>query len=31
LIDAAGLVERVYDQVDPRDHAARVLIDALGL
>lgn len=31
LIDTAGLIERVYDQVDPRDHAARVLIDALGL
>jgi peroxiredoxin Q/BCP len=31
LIDAAGLIERVYDKVDPRDHAARVLIDALGL
>lgn len=31
LIDAAGLIECVYDQVDPRDHAARVLIDALDL
>jgi peroxiredoxin Q/BCP len=31
LIDAAGMIERVYDKVDPRDHAARVLIDALGL
>jgi thioredoxin-dependent peroxiredoxin len=31
LIDANGRIERVYDQVDPRDHAARVLIDALGL
>jgi thioredoxin-dependent peroxiredoxin len=31
LIDAAGVIERVYDKVDPRDHAAQVLIDALGL
>jgi peroxiredoxin Q/BCP len=31
LIDAAGVIERAYDKVDPRDHAARVLIDALGL
>lgn len=31
LIDASGMIERVYDKVDPRDHAARVLIDALGL
>ena len=31
LIDAAGMIERVYPQVDPRDHAAQVLIDALGL
>jgi thioredoxin-dependent peroxiredoxin len=31
LIDAVGVIERVYDKVDPRDHAARVLIDALRL
>lgn len=31
LIDTTGVIELVYDQVDPRDHAARVLIDALGL
>ncbi len=31
LIDEAGRIERVYDQVDPRDHAARVLADVLGV
>lgn len=31
LIGADGLVERIYSQVDPRDHAAQVLIDVLGL
>jgi peroxiredoxin len=31
LISAAGVIEHAYDQVDPRDHAALVLIDALGL
>jgi thioredoxin-dependent peroxiredoxin len=31
LIDEHGKVERVYDQVDPRDHPARVLADVLGL
>ncbi|HEX4210693.1 MAG TPA: peroxiredoxin [Candidatus Binataceae bacterium] len=31
LIDAAGMIDRVYGQVDPRDHAAQVLVDALGL
>ena len=31
LIDEHGLVERIYDQVDPRDHPARVLADILGL
>jgi peroxiredoxin Q/BCP len=31
LIDEHGVVERVYDQVDPRDHPARVLADVLGL
>jgi len=31
LISEAGLIERVYAEVDPRDHAARVLIDVLGL
>jgi thioredoxin-dependent peroxiredoxin len=29
LIDEDGRVLRVYDQVDPRDHAARVLADLL--
>jgi thioredoxin-dependent peroxiredoxin len=29
LIDEQGRVARVYDQVDPRDHAARVLADLL--
>lgn len=29
LIDEAGRVMRVYEQVDPRDHAARVLADLL--
>jgi len=27
LIDEQGLVLRIYAQVDPRDHAARVLVD----
>jgi len=31
LIDEAGRIERAYDQVDPRDHAARVLADVLGV
>ncbi len=31
LIDEHGLIERVYDQVDPRDHPARVLADFLGI
>ena len=31
LVDAEGVVERVYEQVDPRDHAARVLADILDL
>ncbi len=29
LIGADGRIARVYDQVDPRDHAARVLADLL--
>jgi peroxiredoxin Q/BCP len=29
LIDEQGRVMRVYDKVDPRDHAARVLADLL--
>lgn len=29
LIDAEGRVERVYDGVNPRDHAAQVLADEL--
>ncbi|MGA2410124.1 MAG: peroxiredoxin [Candidatus Binataceae bacterium] len=31
LISEEGVVERVYPQVDPRDHAAQVIIDLLGL
>jgi peroxiredoxin Q/BCP len=31
LIDENGMIERVYDQVDPRDHPARVLADILGV
>ena len=31
LIDENGAIERVYDQVDPRDHPARVLADVLGV
>jgi len=31
LIDEQGMIEKVYDQVDPRDHPARVLADVLGL
>ena len=31
LIDEHGVVERVYDKVDPRDHPARVLADVLGV
>jgi peroxiredoxin Q/BCP len=30
LIDADGRIERVYDKVDPRDHAAQVLAGLLG-
>ena len=30
LIDAEGRIERVYDKVDPRDHAAQVLAGVLG-
>lgn len=30
LIDASGRIERVYDRVDPRDHAAQVLAGVLG-
>jgi len=30
LIDAGGRIERVYDKVDPRDHAAQVLAGLLG-
>jgi thioredoxin-dependent peroxiredoxin len=29
LIDESGRIARVYDQVDPRDHAARVLADLI--
>jgi thioredoxin-dependent peroxiredoxin len=31
LIDEHGVIERVYDQVDPHDHPARVLADVLGV
>ncbi len=31
LIDEYGAIERVYAQVDPRDHPARVLADILGV
>jgi thioredoxin-dependent peroxiredoxin len=31
LIDANGRIERVYDKVDPRDHAAQVLAGVLGV
>jgi peroxiredoxin Q/BCP len=31
LIDEQGVVERVYEKVDPRDHPARVLADVLGV
>jgi len=31
LIDEQGVIERVYGQVDPRDHPARVLADVLGV
>jgi thioredoxin-dependent peroxiredoxin len=31
LIDEQGTVARVYDSVNPRDHAAQVLADVLGL
>lgn len=31
LIDEGGTIERVYRQVDPRDHPAKVLADVLGV
>jgi thioredoxin-dependent peroxiredoxin len=31
LIDADGRIARVYDRVDPRDHAARVLVDVMDV
>src|SRR5246127_1302320 len=31
LIDGSGRIERVYDKVDPRDHAAQVLAGVLGV
>lgn len=31
LIDESGIISRVYDKVDPRDHAAQVLADILGV
>src|SRR5262249_10892552 len=31
LIGEQGIIERVYDNVDPRDHPARVLADILGV
>ena len=30
LIDENGVILRVYDQVNPRDHAGQVLVDAIG-
>lgn len=29
LIDESGRIERIYDNVDPRDHAARVLAEMI--
>ena len=31
LIDEQGIMTRVYDSVDPRDHAAQVLADVMGI
>jgi thioredoxin-dependent peroxiredoxin len=31
LVDEEGKVARVYESVNPRDHAAQVLVDVLGL
>jgi peroxiredoxin Q/BCP len=31
LIDEEGNLSRIYDQVNPRDHPARVLADVLGV
>jgi thioredoxin-dependent peroxiredoxin len=31
LIDADGRIERLYDKVDPRNHAAQVLADVLDV
>ena len=31
LIDEQGAVARVYDSVDPRDHAAQILADIMGI
>jgi len=31
VIDEEGNIARVYNQVDPRDHPARVLADILGV
>ena len=31
VIDEAGRIERVYAEVDPRDHVAKVLADILGV
>jgi thioredoxin-dependent peroxiredoxin len=31
LVDPNGQIERVYDKVDPRDHAAQVLAGVLGV
>ncbi len=31
LIDERGMIEKVYDQVDPRDHPARVLAEVLDV
>ncbi len=31
LIGRDGKIERVYSQVDPRDHPARILADVMGV
>ena len=31
LIDEQGIITRVYDSVDPRDHAAQVLAEVMGI
>ncbi|MGH7934191.1 MAG: peroxiredoxin [Candidatus Binataceae bacterium] len=31
LIDETGIIARVYDKVNPRDHPAQVLVDVMGV